>query len=203
MLILQAAFCFIYAPSKHQQQVHLVTFSIYLGAFHADRVKHVRTDIGADIGANVRRYVMTFEDTVNGYMEQRDKFIGEHSKVFNTLYQLNLDVLGLIPDDERKDLLEGIKDYTYLTMCDGMDLFADMLLGMICDKYPVIGLKIKKNKEKYVDKKYVGDLIGSDVSDNPGAKKVKLRSRGAFHADRVSHARPKQEPTSAPTSSLE
>lgn len=135
---------------------------------------------------------MTFEDTVNGYMEQRDKFIGEHSKVFNTLYQLNLDVLGLIPDDERKDLLEGIKDYTYLTMCDGMDLFADMLLGMICDKYPVIGLKIKKNKEKYVDKKYVGDLIGSDVSDNSGAKKVKRRSR-----------RPKQEPTSAPTSSLE
>lgn len=111
----------------------------------------------------------TFDETVNGYMEQRDKFIGEHSKVFNTLYQLNLDVLGLIPDDERKDLLEGIKDYTYLTMCDGMDLFADMLLGMICDKYPVIGLKIKKNKEKYVDKKYVGDLIGSDVSDNPGA----------------------------------
>lgn len=147
----------------------------------------------------------TFDETVNGYMEQRDKFIGEHSKVFNTLYQLNLDVLGLIPDDERKDLLEGIKDYTYLTMCDGMDLFADMLLGMICDKYPVIGLKIKKNKEKYVtaptssdagqelrsnpdvDKKYVGDLIGSDVSDNSGAKKVKRRSR-----------RPKQESTGEP-----
>lgn len=136
---------------------------------------------------------MTFDETVNGYMEQRDRFIGEHSKVFNTLYQLNLDVLGLIPDDERKDLLEGIKDYTYLTMCDGMDLFADMLLGMICDKYPVIGLKIKKNKEHY---------LGSNASDNPGAKKVQRRSRGAFHADRVKHARPKQEPTQAPTSSL-
>lgn len=118
---------------------------------------------------------MTFEETVKGYTEQRDRFIGEHSKVFNTLYQLNLDVLGLIPDDERKDLLEGIKDYTYLTMCDGMDLFADMLLGMICDKYPVIGLKIKKNKEKYADA-------------NPSAKKVQKRSR-----------RPKHEPTPALT----
>lgn len=130
---------------------------------------------------------MTFEDTVNGYMEQRDKFIGEHSKVFNTLYQLNLDVLGLIPDDERKDLLEGIKDYTYLTMCDGMDLFADMLLGMICDKYPVIGLKIKKNKEKYVDKKYVGDLIGSDVKVEDKCRRRKRR--------------PKNEPTLSPTAS--
>lgn len=118
----------------------------------------------------------TFDETVNGYMEQRDRFIGEHSKVFNTLYQLNLDVLGLIPDDERKDLLDGIKDYTYLTMCDGMDMFADMLLSMICDKYPVIGLKIKQNKAKYVD------VDGSDVSDNSGAnvspaKAVKRRRR--------------------------
>jgi hypothetical protein len=125
---------------------------------------------------------MTFEETVNGYMEQRDNFIKVHGQVYNTLYNLNLDLLGLTPDDERKDLLDGIKDYTYLTMCDGMDMFADMLLGMICDKYPVIGLKIKKNKERY---------MGSNVSDNPGAKKVQRRSR-----------RPKQEPTQAPTSSL-
>lgn len=136
---------------------------------------------------------MTFDETVKGYMEQRDNFIKVHGQVYNTLYSLNLDLLGLTPDDERKDLLDGIKDYTYLTMCDGMDMFADMLLGMICDKYPVIGLKIKKNKERY---------MGSNLSDNPGAKKVQRRSRGAFHADRVSHARPKPEPTQAPTSSL-
>lgn len=125
---------------------------------------------------------MTFDETVKGYMEQRDNFIKVHGQVYNTLYGLNLDLLGLTPDDERKDLLDGIKDYTYLTMCDGMDMFADMLLGMICDKYPVIGLKIKKNKERY---------MGSNLSDNPGAKKVQRRSR-----------RPKPEPTQAPTSSL-
>ena len=124
----------------------------------------------------------TFDETVKGYMEQRDNFIKVHGQVYNTLYNLNLDLLGLTPDDERKDLLDGIKDYTYLTMCDGMDMFADMLLGMICDKYPVIGLKIKKNKERY---------MGSNLSDNPGAKKVQRRSR-----------RPKQEPTQAPMSSL-
>lgn len=125
---------------------------------------------------------MTFDACLQGYYEQKDEFLSEHQDAYNKLYDLNLDLLGLTPDDERKDLLNGIGDYTYLTMINGMDMFADALLGMICDKYPVIGLKIKNNKKMYE---------GSNASDNPGAKKVQRRSR-----------RPKKEPTQAPTSSL-
>lgn len=92
---------------------------------------------------------MTFNRYCDFFLGLRDRFIAEHQEAFDKIYNMNLDLLGLVPDDERKDLIQGIRDYTFLTMVDGMDEQADLLLGMICQKYPVVGLKIKNNHKKY------------------------------------------------------
>ena len=96
---------------------------------------------------------MTFNRYCEFFYRLRDKFISEHEGVFNKILDMNLDILGLTPDDKREGLIQGLRDYTFFTMVDGMDQQAELLLGMICEKYPGVGLKIKKNHEKLMQAK--------------------------------------------------
>lgn len=94
----------------------------------------------------------TAEEITENYFEIRDKYILEHEADFDNLFQTHLNMLGLTPDDERKDLIGGIRDYTFLILCgEEAEGMAMLLLNEICKAYPVIGIKIKRNYTKYCE----------------------------------------------------
>ena len=96
---------------------------------------------------------ITLEQLTTNYFAMKEKYISEHGLAFKRIYDLNLDLLGLTPDDKRKDLIDGLEDYTFLTMQGGeYELLGERLLAMICDKYPTLAIKINRNYKELVEK---------------------------------------------------